>query len=74
MNFYKTLELALKKKGMKAADLCRRTGINSSYFSRLKSGYIKDVTWEKALVIIAALEMSPDEFHNLSESVEEVDA
>ena len=75
MNFYNTLKKAMDMKGLKAADLCKATGIDSSYFSRLKSGYMKSVTWEKALVIIAALGMTPDEFAALSnEGVEEVDA
>ena len=68
MNFYETLALALKMKGMKAADICAKTGISSSYFSKLKSGYMKDVTWDKALVIIDALEMTPNEFLELQES------
>lgn len=71
MNFYETLALALKMKGMKAADICAKTGISSSYFSKLKSGYMKDVTWDKALEIIDALEMTPNEFLELQESVEE---
>lgn len=66
MTFYETLEIAMNKKGMKAADICEKTGINSSYFSKLKSGYMKDVTWEKALIIIDALGMTPDEFYSLS--------
>ena len=70
MTFYETLELAMQKKGMKAVDLCEKTGLHSSYFSKLKSGYMKDVTWEKALVIIDALGMTPDEFQALAESGE----
>jgi len=66
MTFYETFEIALKEKGMKAADICAATGIHSSYFSKLKSGHTKDVTWEKALVIIEALGMTPDEFNKLS--------
>ena len=65
MSFYETLEIALNQKGMKAADICAATGIHSSYFSKLKSGYTKDVTWEKALMIIDALGMTPDEFYKL---------
>lgn len=68
MNFYETLAMALKMKGMKAADICAKTGISSSYFSKLKSGYMKDVTWDKALIILDALEMTPNEFVALQES------
>lgn len=65
MTFYETFEHALEIKGMKAADICAATGIHSSYFSKLKSGHMKDVTWEKALAIIDALGMTPDEFYGL---------
>ena len=65
MTFYETFEYALEMKGMKAADICAATGIHSSYFSKLKSGHMKDVTWEKALLIIDALGMTPDEFYGL---------
>ena len=68
MTFYETFEIALKTKGMKTADVCAATGIHSSYFSKLKSGHTKDVTWEKALLIINALGMTPDEFHELQKS------
>ena len=65
MSFYEALEIALQEKGLKAADICAATGIHSSYFSKLKSGHTKDVTWEKALMIIEALNMTPDEFYEL---------
>ena len=65
MTFYETLSLAMSKKGMTAAELSVKTGIHASYFSKLKSGHTKDVTWEKAVKIIAALDMTPDEFANL---------
>ncbi len=68
MTFYETLEIALKEKDMKAADICAATGIHSSYFSKLKSGHTKDVTWEKAVLIIGALGMTPDEFYELQKS------
>ena len=66
MTFYETFEIALKKTGMTAADICAKTDIYPSYFSKLKSGAAKDVTWEKALLIIGALGMTPDEFYRLS--------
>ncbi|MBQ9002172.1 MAG: helix-turn-helix transcriptional regulator [Eggerthellaceae bacterium] len=71
MRFYEAFEIALKEKGLKAADICSATGIHSSYFSKLKSGHTKDVTWEKALLIINALGMTPDEFYALQ--TQEVD-
>ena len=63
MTFYETLACVLKEKGMTAADLSAKTGIGQPYFSRLKSGKTKDVTWEKALTIIDALDMTPNEFY-----------
>lgn len=66
MTFYETLAIVMKDKGITAADICAKTGIHASYFSKLKSGHTKDVTWEKALVIIAALDMTPNEFYELS--------
>lgn len=68
MTFYEAFEIALKENGLKAADICAKTGIHSSYFSKLKSGHTKDVTWEKALLIIDALGMTPDEFNKLQKS------
>ena len=68
MTFYETLALALETKGMKPSDICERTGIHPSYFSKLKSGYTKDVTWEKAVLIISALGMTPTEFYELQMS------
>lgn len=65
MNFYKTLAKAMEAKEMSAADVCSRAGIHPSYISKLKSGHVKDVTWEKAMLIIGALDMTPDEFYKL---------
>ena len=63
MTFYEALVIAMERNNMRPADICAKTGINDAYFSKLKSGHMKDVTWEKALIIIAALGMTPDEFH-----------
>lgn len=65
MTFYETMAALMKKKGLNATDMSKRTGLPKSYFSKLKSGYIKDVTWEKAVAIITALETTPDEFYHL---------
>lgn len=65
MTFYEALAIALDEKGMTAAELCARANINQPYISKLKSGHTKDVTWEKALAIIAALDMTPSEFAEL---------
>lgn len=68
MTFYETLAIVMKEKGMRPSELAARTGLNEPYFSKLKNGSMKDVTWEKALVIIAALDMTPDEFRAIQES------
>ena len=65
MTFYETLEIAMRSRGLIPADICAKTGINAAYFSKLKSGHTKDVTWEKAVLIIRALGMTPDEFYAL---------
>ena len=65
MTFYEALELIMREKHVKAADLCAKTGISSSYFTKLKKGDMKDVTWEKALQIILALEITPNDFEKV---------
>lgn len=62
MTFYETLEIAMNKRGMRPVDICKKTGFNPTYFTHLKTGHIKSVTWERALMIIAALDMTPNEF------------
>jgi transcriptional regulator with XRE-family HTH domain len=67
MTFYELFVMALEEKGMTASDICAKAGIHPSYISKLKSGWTKDVTWEKAMAIIDALGMTPDEFRALGE-------
>ena len=71
MSFYKLLATAMDKTGLTAAELSRRTGIYQSYFTNLKKGTAKDVTWERALLIIEALGMTPDDFAALEDSTDE---
>lgn len=71
MSFYDLLSIAIEKTGITAAELSRRTGFHQSFFSSLKSGYCKDVTWERALIIIEALGMTPSEFASLEEEDDE---
>lgn len=66
MSFYTTLAYVLAEKGMTASELSEKSGLSPSYFSKLKSGHTKDVTWEKALRIIRALDMTPNEFNDVS--------
>ncbi len=68
MTFYEALEIVMKHEGIKPSEICAKTGLNDSYFSKLKSGHMKDVTWEKALLIIEAIGMTPDEFLAIQES------
>ena len=67
MKFYDLLEKAMEKRNINATTLSARTGFHKSYFSKLKSGAVKDVTWDRALAIIAALDMTPDEFMALDD-------
>lgn len=62
MTFYEALDRCMKARGMRYVELSRRTGLYPAYFSKLKRGQAKDVTWEKGLAIIDALGMTPDEF------------
>lgn len=71
MSFYKKLVKAMELKGITAAELSRRTGFYQSFFSNLKKGNKKDIAWERALKIIAALEMTPSEFISLEEDEDE---
>ena len=68
MTFYEALAVAMNEKGIKASELAVKTGLNEPYFSKLKRGDMKDVTWEKALLIIDALGMTPSEFYELQTS------
>ena len=70
MSFYEKLRIALKRKGMTAAELSRRSGVSQTYISNLKVGVAKDVTWEKALLLIKGLGMTPSEFAALEEEDE----
>ena len=72
MTFYEALVVAMKQRGLRAVDLAERTGMHQSYFSKLKSGHQKSVDWEKALVIIEALGMTPNDFYELQKSDESV--
>lgn len=67
MTFCELLKIAMEKRNMNATALAKKTGFHKSYFSKIKSGDIKDVTWDRALVIIEALDMTPSEFASLEE-------
>ncbi|MBP3883546.1 MAG: transcriptional regulator, partial [Olsenella sp.] len=63
--FYETLAMVLEERGMTISAACDKTGMYTSYSSKLKSANSKDITWEKALAIIESLGMTPDEFYLL---------
>ena len=69
--FYETMALAMAQRGLTAAELSRRTGLYKSYFTKLKKGEAKDVPWTNALLIIKALGMTPNEFYELAQMVDE---
>lgn len=66
MTFYQILEKVLNERGMTPSEICAKTGLHPSYLSKLKSGHTKDVTWEKALLIISALDLTPNDFLRMS--------
>lgn len=68
MTFYETLDKVMQEKGITASEISAKTGIHQSYFSKLKSGHTKDVTWEKALIIIDALGITPNEFYDIQKA------
>lgn len=70
MTFYEKLDIAMRNTGLSAADICAKTGLHASYISKLKSGHTKDVTWERAISIIDALGMTPDEFLALQDDAD----
>lgn len=70
MKFYAALEIAMRLKGMKPAEVCARAGLYESYLSKLKSGHMKSVEWDKAIAIIDALGMTPNEFRAIQTSDE----
>ncbi len=61
-SFFETMERCMRDRGLRYIDLAERTGFHPAYFSKLKNGQAKDVTWARALAIIDALGMTPDEF------------
>ncbi len=60
--FYETLTILMDEKGMTAADICAKADLHQSYLSKLKSGHVKDPTWDKALAIVEALGITPNDF------------
>ena len=62
LTFYETLSIVMRNRGMTAAELCEKAGLHQSYLSKLKSGRMKEPTWEKAVAICEALDMTPVEF------------
>lgn len=62
LTFYETLTIVMRNRGMSAAELCERAGLHQSYMSKLKSGRMKEPTWERAVAMCEALEMTPSEF------------
>ena len=65
LSFYEALEIAMAEKGLKPSQLCAITGMHQSYISKLKSGAMKHVEWDKAVALILALGMTPNEFYEI---------
>lgn len=62
MAFSNALRTIMDERGLKARDLVCED-LSAQYLSKLLSGKVRDPTWEKALLIIDALGMTPSEFH-----------
>ena len=73
MTFYEALVIAMERQGMRPADVCAKAGMHQSYISKLKSGHMKHVEWEKAVAIIHALGMTPNEFYEIQMSDQQND-
>lgn len=68
LSFYEALEIAMAEKGMKPSQVCAVAGMHQSYISKLKSGAMKHVEWDKAVALILALGMTPSEFYEIQKS------
>ena len=62
-SFAETMREIMDEKGIKAVDIYRNSDtLTQQYVSKLLRGKFEDPTFSKALAIIAALGMTPDEF------------
>ena len=68
MAFTEALKAAMKMKNLRPVDIASAE-VKAPYLSRLLNGKVKDPTWQKALAIIDALGMNPDEFYELEKQV-----
>lgn len=68
MKFGEAVSYYLEQQGMSAGELARRTGFSKAYISKLRSGQCSDPTFERAIAIIAALEVGIEEFIAMKDS------
>lgn len=73
MSFANALDRALKIKGLKPADIVS-DDVSASYISKIFTGRISDPTWQKALTIIKALDMTVDEFRQIEIEYDSIEA
>ena len=69
MAFSEALGAAMKIKGLRAVNIASDLA-DEPYLSRLLKGKVKEPTWQRALAIIEALGMTPDEFRELELKLE----
>lgn len=62
MTFGEAMEQAMREQGVTQSELVRRTGLSKQYLSSLQHGGHKDPTFDRAVLIIRALDMNIDEF------------
>lgn len=69
VSFGKTLKRVLDERGLRAIDLADES-LSAQYLSKLITGRTKSPTWEKALIIVDKLGMTPTEFRQIELEVE----
>lgn len=66
MTFAEVMFKAMEERGMNAKQLADASGVSQQYISKLKTAWVKDPTFDKAVAIIRALNMDIDEFARLT--------
>ena len=64
MLFGQALSKVMDEKGVDAVTLSRLSGVTTPYISKIRKGEIVDPTFTKAIALITALGMTPNEFVN----------
>lgn len=68
--FGKAMQLIMDEKGIRQIDIAEASGELKSYISKVASGYIEAVPFDRACRIIDALGVSLDEFREIERQFE----